>query len=120
MRFTGTALLTCVALLAACGGGESNTADTSASITPDTSAPVATVAPAPITGTTHEVKMVLDGTNYRYDPATLTAKVGDGVKFVMVSGGPHNVTFDAATIPEGMKAQLLANMPNSADFASPM
>ena len=123
MRFTGTALLTCVALLTACGGGESNTTDTTSapSPTPDTSAPVATVAAAPITGTTHEVKMVGDAQGYRFEPANLTIKQGDGVKFVMVSGAPHNVAFDPATVPAAAKAQLSANMPNQmSELSSPM
>ena len=64
--------------------------------------------------------MVGDDKGYRFEPATLTVAPGDGISFVMVSGGPHNVAFDAATIPEAVKGQLQANMPNSADFSSPM
>jgi plastocyanin len=66
---------------------------------------------APITGTTHEVKMIGDDKGYRYEPAELTIKQGDGIKFTMVSGGPHNVAFDAATIAADAKTALLANMP---------
>ena len=29
----------------------------------------------------------------------------------MISGGPHNVAFDPATLPAAAKAALLANMP---------
>ena len=75
---------------------------------------------APITGTTHEVKMVGDEKGYRFDPANITLKAGDGIKVVMVSGGPHNVAFDPATLPEDVKGQLAANMPNATDFSSPM
>jgi plastocyanin len=75
---------------------------------------------APITGTTHEVRMVLDGTTYKYDPANITVKAGDGIKFIMVSGGPHNVAFDPAAIPADMKDQLWANMPNSVDGQGPI
>ena len=50
--------------------------------------------------------MVMEGTAYKYVPADLTIKQGDAIKFVMVSGGPHNVAFDAATIPAGAQAQL--------------
>jgi plastocyanin len=124
MRFNRIALVTGAALLAACGGGEAKPADSAAAPTPEaapTAAPTAgTATAAPITGTTHEIKMVGDEKGYRFEPASLTVKMGDGIKFVMVSGGPHNVAFDAATIPEDMKAQLQANMPNSADFSSPM
>jgi plastocyanin len=69
---------------------------------------------APITGTTHEVKMIGDGTGYKFEPANITIAAGDGVKFTMVSGGPHNVAFDAAAIPAAGKAALMANMPEQA------
>jgi plastocyanin len=64
--------------------------------------------------------MVGDATGYRYEPATINAKPGDGIKFIMVSMGPHNVAFDPAAIPAGQKDQLFANMPNSMDGSSPM
>jgi plastocyanin len=123
MRFNGIALFAGAALLAACGGGESAPADTTAAApAPEVTATAATgtATAAPITGTTHTVNMVGDDKGYRYEPATLTVAPGDGISFVMVSGGPHNVAFDAATVPEAAKAQLAANMPNSADFSSPM
>ena len=126
MRFNGVALFASALLVAACGGGESKPADTGAAAAPAVE-PAPMVAPAagtmaPITGTIHEVKMLLDdkGT-YKFEPVSLTAAVGDGVKFVMVSGAPHNVAFDVATVPEELKAQLQANMPNSAgNYDSPM
>ena len=86
---------------------------------PEATVPTA-VAPVPVTGTVHEVRMVGDGTGYRYEPATITAKPGDGIKFVMASFGPHNVAFDPATIPADQKDQLYANMPNSEARVSPM
>jgi plastocyanin len=59
--------------------------------------------------------------NYRFDPANVTVKPGDGVKFVMVSGGPHNVAFDPAQVPANAKAQLMANMPQqTSELMSPM
>jgi plastocyanin len=123
MRFKGVALLAGV-LLAACGGSESQPADTTAAapqVTPAAATPTAVGTAAPITGTTHEVRMVGDEKGYRFEPVSITVAPGDGIKFVMVSGGPHNIAFDAATVPEDVKAQLQANMPNSAgDLASPM
>ena len=74
-------------------------------------APAAAGAMAPITGQTVEVKMIGDGTGYRFEPAEITIKQGDGIKFIMVSGGPHNVAFDPAAVPAAAKAQLSANMP---------
>ena len=65
--------------------------------------------------------MVGDAAGYRYEPANITAKPGDAIKFIMVSNGPHNVAFDPATIPADQKDQLFANMgPNSMDGNSPM
>jgi plastocyanin len=119
MRFLGQALLASVFVLGACAGGD-NKADTTdtaaapaASATPAESAtPAASEAGAPITGTIHEVKMIGDEKGYRYEPANLTIKEGDGVKWVMVSGGPHDVAFDQAGIPSGAVDGLKANMPN--------
>ena len=68
------------------------------------------VAMAPITGTTKTVNMVGDAQGYRFEPANFTVKQGDGVKFVVVSGPPHNVAFDPATIPPDVRSQLDANM----------
>lgn len=122
MRVLGVALLSGVVLLGACGGGESQNAatDSTAMAAPATPAPTGALTMAPITGTTHVVNMVGDATGYRFEPANITVKAGDGIKFVNVSGGPHNVAFDAATIPADVKDQLFANMPNSMDGSSPM
>ena len=63
--------------------------------------------------------MVGDAQGYRYEPATITVKPGDGIKFIMSSGGPLNVAFDPATIAADQKDQLFANMgPNSMDGSS--
>ena len=67
----------------------------------------------PITGKTIDVKMVGDAKGYRFEPANFTVKVGDGANFINVSGGPHQVTFWADSIPAGQAAQLTANMPNT-------
>jgi plastocyanin len=122
MRFYGMALVASAIVLSACGGGDKGASDTGmAATTTDTAAATAggaatttagTAAMAPITGKTHEVKMVGDEKGYRFEPADITVKQGDGIKFVMVSGGPHNAAFDPATVPAAAKAQLAANMPN--------
>ncbi len=73
------------------------------------------------TSATHEVKMMQDGDSYRFEPADLTVKQGDEVRFVMISGGPHNVAFDSSSIPEEVKKQLSAAMPNQMQpLASPL
>jgi plastocyanin len=140
MRFYGLALLASATVLGACGGGENKSTDTTkpaaattpgAAATTPTATPNATpgaAAPAagalakiPATGATHEVKMVGDDKGYRFEPANLTIKSGDAVKFVMVSGGPHNVAFDPATTPADSKAQLDANMDQKiSELSSPM
>ncbi len=73
----------------------------------------------PVTGTWHEVKMVGDEKGYRFEPTDLTIKAGDGVRWVMISGAPHNVSFQ--NVGAGAKVQLSANMPNQlSDLSSPM
>jgi plastocyanin len=125
MRFLGFAVVTGAAiLLGACGGGESTPADAPATDSATVAAPAeapAAGASAAITGTTHTVNMVLDNNVYKFDPAEITIKQGDGIKFVMVSGGPHNVAFDPTLLPADVKAQLVANMPNQAsELIGPM
>lgn len=127
MRFYGLALAASAVVLGACAGGDKGTADTvgvatdtsAAAATTATTPPAATapaapaagaVAMAPITGATHEVKMIGDAKGYRFEPANITVKAGDGIKFTVVTGGPHNVAFDPATIPADSKAQLDANI----------
>jgi plastocyanin len=128
MRFNGLALVAGAMAIVACSGGDKK-ADSTAATTNDTAAAPATTttattagnstAAAPITGKTHEVKMIGDGTTYKFDPAELEIKQGDGVKFIMVSGGPHNVAF--IDTPAAAQAQLSANMQNQMkELTSPM
>ena len=56
------------------------------------------------------VRMLGDGNGYRFVPASVTAHVGDVVRFVNVSGGPHNVVFRTDGIPAGTEATLQKNM----------
>ncbi len=107
----------------ACGGAD----NTNTATTGDTAAAAAVTTPAaagtlaPITGTTHEVRMVFENNEYKFVPANITVKAGDGIRWIMVSGAPHNVAFDPATVPEAAKSQLLANMPNQmSELSSPM
>jgi len=126
MRFLGLALLSAAVTLGACGGGENKGADSatktdSAAMGPPMTPLGGALAMAPITGTIHEVKMVGDAQGYRFEPANITARAGDGIKFVSVSMPPHNIAFDPATVPADSKDQLWANMgPNATDGNSPM
>jgi plastocyanin len=123
MRFYGLTVAAGLFTLGGCAGGEKKPADTthvavdtSTTTTTTTASSTATGttggagAMAPITGTTKTVNMVGDAKGYRFEPANFTIKQGDGVKFVVVTGGPHNVAFDAATIPPDVRAQLDANL----------
>lgn len=118
MRFIGLAVAVGVAALSACAGGDARPGDSAVAVGVDTSAVAGTPTPAagtgvmaPITGKTHEVRMLGgDAAGYRFEPANITIKQGDGIKWIMVSGGPHNVAFDAANIPADVKPQLDANM----------
>jgi plastocyanin len=75
-------------------------------------------AVAPVT---HRVRMIGDERGYRFEPATVTVDPGDRVAFVLVSGAPHNVQFDEASVPEAAKARLAANMPDAvAPLMGPM
>jgi plastocyanin len=121
MRFERFAIVAAVITLGACAGGDKKPADTTA-VGVDTSAASGTAnasgtpstggtaTMAAITGTTHEVKMIGDAKGYRFEPANITVKQGDGIKFINVIGGPHNVAFDPATIPADVRPQLDANM----------
>jgi plastocyanin len=123
MRFHGLVLVAAVAALSACGGGDNAGTDTTATAGAGTAATpaagTATGTAAPVTGTVHEVKMIGDEKGYRFDPVDITIKAGDGIKWVMVSGGPHNVQFE--NIAADAKAQFVANMPNQlSELSSPM
>ena len=129
MRFYGIALFAGAAILGACGGEKQATADSSAATSAatattgaDTAAATAAaggaapagaagaVDAAPATGKTHEVKMTGDATGYKFEPANITVKSGDAIKYIMVSGGPHNVAFQNVT-DAAVLDQLDANMP---------
>lgn len=112
MRYFALVALAGAALVSACNGGEARETQpvqTSPATGGDTGT-TGLIAYVPPTGTIHDVKMVGDRQGYRYDPDTIKAKPGDGIKFVMVSGGPHNVVFDPAAIAADQRAQLFANM----------
>lgn len=112
MRYLGSALVASAIVLGACGGSEKPAEQAAPAAAPaaTTAAPAAAAGTAsPITGKTIEVKMIGDGKGYRFDPANVTVKAGDGIKFVSVSGFPHNVAFDPATLPADVKGQLDAN-----------
>jgi plastocyanin len=118
MRLNALALITSAIVLVGCGGGgDAGSSDTGTAAPGGAAtggAPAGgTATAAPITGTTHVVNMVGDGSSYRFEPATINVKPGDGIRFVSVSGPPHNVGFSADSIPDNVEPQLIANMPES-------
>lgn len=126
MRFSALALFAGAIALGACSGGDADNnaatpGDTSAVVTPAPGAGAAATGTAmPATGTTHTVNMVVTAQGeYRFEPAEISVKQGDAIKWVMVSGGPHNVSFQ--NVNAAAKGQLSANMPNQlGELTSPM
>lgn len=100
MKVTKLAAVLALGALA-CGGGEKQQAQ------PET--PAADQAAAP-TGPVVEVKMTGTGSTAAFEPATLTIAPGTTVRFINVSGGPHNVSFWGDSIPAGAGAVLNAAM----------
>ncbi|HYC52714.1 MAG TPA: plastocyanin/azurin family copper-binding protein [Gemmatimonadaceae bacterium] len=122
MRFHGLVLASAFAALTACSGGGDNagtdTSGTAATPSGGANTPAAGTA-APVSGAWHEVQMLGDEKGYRFEPTDATVKVGDGVRWTMISGPPHNVQFQ--NVAADAKTQLSANMPNQlTDLSSPL
>lgn len=64
--------------------------------------------------------MIGDAKGYRFEPNHITASIGDAVKFVVISGGPHEIAFDLDKVPAESRSQLEYNMPNSEMGKSPL
>jgi plastocyanin len=108
-----TALTTLLAFgIVACGGEKKPEGSQAGAGTPTT----AQAAPAPVTDAAVavvEVKMTGNGsTKAAFEPNTLSIKPGTVVRFLNVSGGPHNVAFWADSIPKGAADALKKGMPN--------
>ena len=116
MRF---ALLTTVVAFGAlaCGGNKGDQNQTQTQAAPP--APPAGTAPATPTGPVTEVKMTGNGsTKASYEPNSITIAPGTTVRFVNVTGGPHNITFWSDSIPAGGAVALNAGMKNAIDNLS--
>jgi plastocyanin len=103
-----TSMLAGLAIVLAACGGEKKAEDQSTTATPEQQ-PAAAPAGG---GATHDVSMVLEGSKYKFDPAELTIKAGDVINFHNKSGGPHNVSFWADSIPGGAADVLKGSMPD--------
>jgi plastocyanin len=110
MRFTLLTTLVTFGVIA-CGSEQKSTSQAQAA-TPAAAAPAAPAAaaePAAIV----EVKMTGNGTSQAaFVPTKLTIKAGTTVRFINVSGGPHNVAFYGDSIPKGAADALKKGMPN--------
>jgi plastocyanin len=100
-------------VLAACGGEKKAADQTNTTAAPEQQ-PAAEPAAPPAAGggATHDVSMTLQGSTYKFDPSELTIKKGDVVNFHNKSGGPHNVSFWADSIPAGAADVLKGSMPD--------
>jgi plastocyanin len=115
-KYRLTAFVLTLAAMTACGGGEKK-ADTTAAAPPSPAPGAVTPAPAPgaaqaITGKTWDVKMYADEKGSRFDPVSITIKRGDGIRWTLVNGPPHNLAFWTDSIPSGAATALQPNMPN--------
>ena len=109
MRFTLFTTLAAFAIVA-CGGDKKSAASQAEAATP-TPAAVPAAEPA---GAVVEVKMTGNGTSVAaFEPSKLSIKTGTTVRFINVSGGPHNVAFYADSIPKGGADALKKGMPNA-------
>lgn len=71
------------------------------------------------TGPIVEVKMTGNGsTRAAFEPSSLTIAPGTTVRFINVSGGPHNIAFWSDSIPAGGTSALSSGMANTIDNLS--
>jgi plastocyanin len=71
----------------------------------------------------HEIRMEANEkrNEYAFAPAEITARPGDILVFVVVSGAPHSVVFEAGGLPRPAHEALNSAMPRrSGDLSSPL
>jgi plastocyanin len=70
----------------------------------------------------HEIRMVSSGKGeFRFEPASVTARRGDVLLFKAVSGGPHSVVFEGRGVSPADRERLNAALPRRAgDLSSPL
>jgi len=113
MRFTLFTTLAAFAVVA-CGGDKKSAASEAEAATPAPAGAPAVTSAAEPTGAVVEVKMTGNGTSVAaFDPNKLTVKSGTIVRFINVSGGPHNVAFYGDSVPKGGADALKKGMPNA-------
>lgn len=98
-NFLALPVLGMLAFATACGGGDEGGQAGGEAATGNTETTAPAPAPAPAAqGTVHEVKMVTtqNGASGVFEPANLTVKKGDTVRWTTDGLAPHNVSFPAA------------------------
>src|SRR3954467_12236064 len=71
----------------------------------------------------HEIRMDAnpDKDIYRFSPANVTARPGDGLSFKVASGAPHSIVFEGSALSETARAALNGAMTRrTADLSSPL
>ena len=70
----------------------------------------------------HEIRMVEDGKGeFRFEPASVSARRGDVLLFKAVTGAPHSVVFEGKDLPAPVREKLNAALPRRAgDLSSPL
>ena len=70
----------------------------------------------------HEIRMVSDGKGeFRFEPASVSARRGDVLLFKAVRGAPHSVVFEGKGLDAQAREKLNAAMPRRAgDLSSPL
>jgi plastocyanin len=100
-----TSLVAGLAIVLVACGGEKKSSDQPVAAPDQTGAPAGTATSAQ--GTTHDVNMVLEGSNYKYVPTELTVGPNDVIRYHNKSGGPHNVAFWPDSIPSGAASHIV-------------
>jgi len=70
----------------------------------------------------HEIRMVADGKGeFRFAPASVSARRGDVLLFKAVSGAPHSVVFEGKDLSDQVREKFNAALPRRAgDLSSPL
>jgi len=105
MRLTVIGAVLAVSAMA-CGEKKNEQAQT-----PAAQPAAAQAAPAAAAGPVTEVKMTGTGTTAAFEPNAITIAPGATVRFINVSGGPHNISFWGDSIPKGAADVLKKAMP---------
>jgi plastocyanin len=83
---------------------------------------LALVGPRAAAQEVHEIRMVAAGKGeFRFEPASISARGGDVLLFKAVSGAPHSVVFEGRGMSADERQKLNAALPRRAgDLSSPL